>query len=168
MRRLAVLFDLDGTLVNTESVRALRDAGNWKAAIRELGDTTTFPGIQSLLANLVDADIKVAVVTSSVSYYASSVLDHHGLPYTALIAYHDTRQHKPNPAPFYLALEKVGVVPSAALGVGDGSEDAEALSSAGIHSCGAGWSTTIDTSATWDTYLRTADELVCVITERTR
>ena len=77
-------------------MRALRKARDFKGAVAKKHDTELFPGVRELLEGIATRGIAVAVVTTSVSYYASAILKHHAIDYDALIAYHDAR---PKPAP---------------------------------------------------------------------
>jgi beta-phosphoglucomutase-like phosphatase (HAD superfamily) len=158
----AVLFDLDGTLLNTSALDALRQARAWKRCVAAACDTTPFDGVAAALRELRREGVRIAIVTSSVSYYAERLLGHHGIAYDAMSAWHDTSMHKPHPAPFVDALIKLSIGPAAAIGVGDLGEDAHALAAAGVAAFGAGWSATCDLAAPWRRVLTDPAEVLRV------
>jgi len=156
------LIDLDGTLVDTRAIDALRAARNWKGCVASLSKTAVFDGIEKLLADLVSNKIKIAVVTTSVSFYASAVLKHHKLPCDCLVAYHDARP-KPAPDPFLKALSHFNFHASEAVGLGDGSPDLYGLQAARIRAIGAGWSPTIFEPEKWDVVAAAPDQILTLI-----
>lgn len=135
----AVLFDLDQTLVDTSCLAALRRGRRWREAYASAARTRVYPGVKALWVWLRSAGYRVGVVTSSPSAYASAVLEAHGFVPDVLVAYHDTQQHKPHPAPLLLACARLGVVPTQAVYVGDMAADVEASVRCGMRSVGAGW-----------------------------
>lgn len=161
----AVLFDLDGTLVDTRLIEHLRTARKWKECVRALDRTTCFAEVKEALAELKRSDIKTAIVTTSVSYYAIAACRHHGITYDALVAYHDARP-KPAPDSFEKALARLGVAPENALGVGDDTPDSAGLMAASVVALGAGWSPVFNSKAGWDRVLSSPGELLNVIAER--
>jgi beta-phosphoglucomutase-like phosphatase (HAD superfamily) len=146
----SVLFDLDGTLVDTSSISSLRAQRRWRECVKEFSKTTLYPGIVDLFGYLKPQDIGIGVVTSSVSFYALELMRFHGLTADIIIAWHDTSNHKPFPEPYLKAVEKMGGNPSSIVGVGDLEEDAMSLSRAGVAlPIGAGWSSTFQASSMW-------------------
>src|SRR5690606_10017928 len=73
----AAIFDLDGTLIDTSPIQALRDSRSWRECVARASRTMVFPGVRELLQRLTDDGLKLAVVTSAVSYYADKLLAHH-------------------------------------------------------------------------------------------
>jgi phosphoglycolate phosphatase len=137
--RTGVIFDLDDTLVDTHAVRNLRARRAWREAVAALSHTTVFPGVREVLDALHVRGIPWAVVTTSVSYYATAVLSHHALGSPPLTAYHDASP-KPNPGCVLHALKRIQVAPGDAIAVGDHLNDHRAYEAAGVLSLGAGWS----------------------------
>ncbi len=125
----------------------------WKKAVGALGQTVVLPGVHDLLAALSARAIPWVVVTTSVSYYATNVLRHHGLGSPPLVAYHDAPP-KPSPRCIEAALTRMGVQPAQAVGVGDHMNDHAAYSAAGVLSLGAGWSPVLQEAA-WDAVIIT-------------
>lgn len=156
----AVVFDLDGTLVDSSALDALRTARRWKDCAARLGECAIFPGLPLVLRELRDHKVPVAIVTSSVSFYAERLLSHHHLPYDKLVAYHDALRRKPHPDPVHLALARIGITnPAGVIGIGDAAIDQAAYHAAGLRAVGAGWSMALDRSAPWDVVAHDAAEL---------
>jgi HAD superfamily hydrolase (TIGR01549 family) len=85
----------------------------------------------SLFLNAIDqAQVPYGVVTSAPRSYAESIVRHHGLKVSVVTAYHDTRWHKPHPAPLLHGLQTLGV--STGVYIGDDEIDARAAEAAGI------------------------------------
>lgn len=148
---VAVLFDLDGTLIESTAAEPYRRQRKWRDAVRALGRCSVFDGIVSTCAQLRRDGRRIAVVTSSVSFYAEAALNRFGIEHDAIVAWHDTARHKPAPDPYVDALRRLGVAdPRDAIGVGDLSEDVLALEAAGVRSIGAAWSPTC-CDAGWNT-----------------
>lgn len=143
------MFDLDDTLVDTHALLDARNGRRWHECRERLVETVVFPGVAELLARLVDDSVYVAIVTNSVSNYAEAVLKHHRLPYNTLVAYHDTRRHKPEPEPVRVAMIRAGTAARSWLGVGDREQDRIAYSRARIPAVGAGWSPYLETENDW-------------------
>jgi HAD superfamily hydrolase (TIGR01549 family) len=139
---LAFLFDLDMTLVDSSAIAHLRAAKLWPQVMGSLDKVVAFdldPAPHEIPAKLRALGYKVAVVTSSPKNYAEAVLEQFSVEYDVLVSYHDTTEHKPDPAPLKHALEQLGVDADDAVHVGDHVIDVEASHHAGVASVGAGW-----------------------------
>jgi len=156
----AVLFDLDGTLVDTATLEPLRKAKKWRDCVAQCGSTNCFPGIPEVLGGLREKGVKIGIVTTSVSFYAERLCGHHGIKYDTLIAWHDVKSQKPAPDPFLKALERLKLSAKEALGVGDDFSDAVALNAAGIPALGAGWSPVLQRKAAWCRILGAPQQLL--------
>lgn len=146
----ALLADLDGTLVDSWALRDAREARRWKECVTRCGETRLYDDVAAALASLRDRGVRTAVVTSSVSYYASKLLQWHKIPFDTLVAYHDTKLHKPGPQPFLEAIRRLGVSAAECVGVGDSREDLVALRAAGVFAVGAAWCERLADSDEWD------------------
>lgn len=136
------LFDLDQTLVDSSALRTYRDMKWWPLVMNNLQKVQAFggaPAPHEVPGQLAAAGYKIAVVTSSPRNYAEAVLKRFGVYYDALVAYHDTTEHKPDPAPLLKAVADLGLTPAEVCHVGDDAKDHEASYRAGIKSIGAGW-----------------------------
>ncbi len=127
----AVLFDLDGTLISTAALEPLRLRRAWNEIPSQFNQTTVYPGARSLLINAAKV-FRVGVVTSSPSGYARELLQYHSLDVPVLAAYHDTKTHKPDPAPLFHAAMRLDIEPSRCIYVGDEATDVEAAQRAGM------------------------------------
>jgi HAD superfamily hydrolase (TIGR01509 family) len=75
-----------------------------------------------------------AVVSSSSNEEVTRTLNSQGISayFQFIITRNDTKDHKPHPAPYLLALEKAGVKASEAMAIEDSAHGIEALINAGI------------------------------------
>ena len=156
----AVLLDLDGTVLDTSGIDRLREQRQWKQCVASRESTSLFQGIDETLVALRRSGFSVAIVTSSVSYYAENLLSYHQVEYDALVAYHDTSLHKPHPHPYQRALELLEVSAVSAIGVGDKAEDALSLTRCGVLSIAAGWNSSYEESDSWNSVIFKPSELV--------
>ncbi|GMK43945.1 hypothetical protein PghCCS26_10720 [Paenibacillus glycanilyticus] len=116
----ALIFDIDGTLINTEQA--------------VLGTIHVFDGIGELLAELREYPILKGVVTSKTSQeYLDDFVPFglvRDLPF-ALCA-DDTNRHMPHPEPLLKFLEISGARPDSTIYIGDTVYDYECARDAGV------------------------------------
>jgi HAD superfamily hydrolase (TIGR01662 family) len=133
-----VLFDFDNTIANTESIRDIRESGDYDG----LNDVTLsavkmYGPVPDLLAHLKNRGIKVGLVTNSGAGYIRKLLTHLKLEgvFNEIVTYSDVLAagKKPSPKGLELALEKLGVDANPdVLYIGDEHTDIEAAYRAGI------------------------------------
>lgn len=176
----AVVFDFDGTLVDSEPTSraamtqvlaedgyALTDADHdaivgraWphtraylmrtvgydaegiesyqhrvrRAFRSRLDDVRPFPDTATTLDALAAADVPIAVCTSSGRTYLDRLLGQHGLAarVSARVAREDTDEHKPLPAPYLLAADRLGVPADECVAVEDTPTGVAAARAAGM------------------------------------
>ena len=108
---------------------------NTAALIRE------YDGIADLLARLKRAGRPLGVVTSKRAEVVE--LAWAELPlrqyFDAIVTADDTSVHKPDPAPVFLALERLGSSVDDAIFVGDAPFDLQAAKAAGVRAVGVTW-----------------------------
>lgn len=158
----SIIIDLDDTIVDSRQLAELRRLKKWKECVTSLSVTSCEQEVISGLALARERGLSIAVVTSSVSFYANAVIRHHKIPYDTLVAYHDTARHKPHPEPILKAIKKLNAT-GRVIGIGDSHLDCSAYKSAGLKSFGAGWSPVLDREAGWDYVLETATELRALV-----
>lgn len=124
-RILAVIFDLDLTLVDTSSLTDLRAARNWPAVYKGIPWTTLYPGVRELLDECLDLGLKLGIVTTAPSTYCAKVVEFHQIPVECRVCYHDVPRGriKPHPDQMLLCSERLGVPPSQCLAIGDDPRD---------------------------------------------
>jgi HAD superfamily hydrolase (TIGR01549 family) len=135
---VAVFLDLDQTLVITQAIESLRQKRNWSAVYRAFDKTHLPPGTKKFLEKAATL-ATVGVITNSPRSYATRLLAYHDLDVRVLVAYHDVRNHKPNPDPILRAAEIVGLPVDRCIHVGDSETDIEASVRAGSITVVVGW-----------------------------
>ncbi|MGL5415621.1 MAG: pyrophosphatase PpaX [Clostridium sp.] len=208
----AVLFDLDGTLINTNDLvyRSFNHVFNEVLKLgydkKQIGENygrpleesfskitknsheidnlikiyrkfnleihdelcEAFYGAKDLLKYLKNKNIKIGIVTSKKGDVAER-----GLKVTGLLEYIDllvspecTSLHKPNGEPVEYALEKLGILKSEALMVGDSPYDIMSGKNAGTKTCGVAY-TEVDVESLKKTnptyYIESLEEIQNII-----
>ncbi|MDQ3889533.1 MAG: HAD-IA family hydrolase [Actinomycetota bacterium] len=100
-----------------------------------------FAGVQELLADLVAAGRKLAIVTSKRRKtvdlaFAALPLERY---FAATVTANDVERHKPHPDPVLLALERLAARPEETAFVGDSPFDVRAGKAAGVFTVGVLW-----------------------------
>lgn len=108
-----------------------------------------YPGIREALAGLRGAGAGLALVTSrhrdlrenGLSWGVAGQLARIGIDglFGVVVGYEDTEEHKPHPAPFLKALERLGLAPGRAIAVSDSPLDVRAARAAGVRAAAALW-----------------------------
>ena len=96
--------------------------------------TVLFPGVEELLAQLVEAGWAWGIVTNKVTRLTTPLVRHLALEqHSAVVVCGDTTAHsKPHPEPLLHAARQVGVQPGRCLYVGDDQRDIVAGKAAGM------------------------------------
>ncbi|MCA9277245.1 MAG: HAD-IA family hydrolase [Phycisphaerales bacterium] len=163
----AILIDLDLTMVDSTCAEPLRRARRWQDVYACIPEFVLYEGITSVLSWCRSEAVKVAVVTSSPRPYAERTLTHFGCTVDALVCYHDTKLHKPHPAPLLRALELLGCDPASAWSIGDNPKDIAAARSAQTLSGAALWGC-VDRQVLLDSKPDFADESPAALLNRLR
>ena len=100
-----------------------------------------FPGIEEMLGQLRQEGYKVGVVTSRTKDSTLFYMEKFGIShyFDAIVSCDDTGEHKPNPQPLLLGLEKLGAKAEEAVMVGDSSFDIRCANNAGVKSVLVDW-----------------------------
>lgn len=116
----AVVFDLNGVIVE--------EAG-WHR-----GDLQARPGIIELIKALHDAGVPLAVATSGRRATAKKTLAGLGLDgyFETVVGIEDAGRPKPDPAPYAIALERLGVAPADAVAIDDSPAGVRSARAAGL------------------------------------
>jgi phosphoglycolate phosphatase-like HAD superfamily hydrolase len=133
------LFDLDNTLVDSNHLKPLRDARDWREVYTKVSTVALFDGIGAMWQTLRKRGMYLGIVTHSPRSYAQRVIDHVGLQPDALIAYHDLSGNK-KPSPFGYKQCAGGRSADCGIAVGDERADLLAADAFGCPAIFAGWS----------------------------
>jgi len=101
-----------------------------------------FDGVMEGLALLKSMGVRQGVVTSKKRETALFSINQFGMNpfFEVIITGEDTQVHKPNPAPLFYAMEKMGISDlSRVLYVGDSVHDLSCAGSAGVDSAAVNW-----------------------------
>lgn len=147
-QRWAVLIDLDQTLVETSALEELRRRRQWSQVYQSFHLTTLFPGTRRFLQEAqMLVNLSLGIVTSSPRPYAEQLVNHHQCKIPVVVAYHDTRQHKPLPDPILVAAQKLGVPPTRCFHIGDAPKDIIATVQASAIPIGLCWDNSLGSQA---------------------
>jgi HAD superfamily hydrolase (TIGR01509 family) len=136
---MAVLFDLDFTLIDSYSIAHLRQTQQHQVVYQMIPQIPVYEGIHELLQTLKAHNILIAIVTSSRKTFCDRLIAHHNWPIDHLITRQDVHQPKPHPAGIHLALQKLNITPQQAIMIGDHPHDMQAAQAAKVYSIGALW-----------------------------
>jgi HAD superfamily hydrolase (TIGR01509 family) len=136
---MAVLFDLDFTLIDSSLIAHLRQTHQHQTVYQMIPQIPVYEGIHELLQTLQAHNIPIAIVTSSRRTFCDRLIAHHSWPIDHLITRQDVRQPKPHPAGIYLALQKLKITPQQAIMIGDHPHDIQAAQAANVCSIGTLW-----------------------------
>lgn len=135
----AVLFDLDGTLVQSSRLKPLRDGRRWPEVYASLALSELLAGTREMLAATAQF-AQIGVITMAPRTYAERLLRHHDLAVPVLVAYHDVprAELKPHPRPILLAADRLHLPSARIIYVGDEARDVVAARRAGAHAIAYG------------------------------
>lgn len=142
-------------------------------AARICVDTRLFPGMASLIEQLVRRGMNWGIVTNKPAFLTKPLV--HGLklshPPVTVISGDTTAKRKPHPEPLLLACQEAGSVPAQSLYVGDAPRDIEAGRAAGMQTLVAsfGYIDSATSPESWgaDGVVDSADDILRWIDART-
>lgn len=103
--------------------------------------TRPYPGVEKLLKQLKEREVKMAIVTSKsretvdMAFRCVPIESY----FDVVISTDDTDHHKPNPHPLLLAMRRLDVAPDESVYIGDSPFDIEAGQAAGVLTAAVGW-----------------------------
>lgn len=97
-------------------------------------DSSLFNGIEELIENLSNKNLKLAILTNNKSQYAGEVLDKFDLTkyFPTIIGFNDVSEVKPSPEGILKIIDKWSMNPEEVIFIGDMTTDIEAGKAAGV------------------------------------
>ncbi len=97
-------------------------------------ESTLFGGIEGLIKDLSNKDIKLAILTNNKSTYAEDILGKFDLSeyFPTIIGFNDVSNNKPDPEGLLKIIGKWDIAPSNAIFIGDMTTDIQAGKAAGV------------------------------------
>lgn len=135
-----IIFDLDQTLIDSSSVKLLRDRRKWNEVYPKIPQLLPYEGITELLQKLIGR-VPIGIVTSSPKSYCQRIINHNNWCFDTVVCYHDTSNHKPHPAPILKAIESLECENKNVISIGDEAKDIIASRRAGVISIASLWGT---------------------------
>lgn len=137
---MAVIFDLDQTLIDSSSAEKKRSAREWYSVYEMIPNLTQYEGINDIIQLLNANGIPVAIVTSSPEPYCKRVIAQWNWTIDAIVCFHCTKNRKPHPDPILLAVKRLNLESAdEVVSIGDHSKDIIASKAAGVFSIGCSW-----------------------------
>ena len=101
-----------------------------------------FPGIRELLDELMQRQVKMALVTSRLRRTTNQALEAFDLGkyFEYVVTADDVTRHKPDPQSVEIALEKIGGKAEHAIQIGDTKHDIQCAHNAGVPAVVVSWS----------------------------
>lgn len=127
-----LIFDLDGTLVDTSSLDVLRREKRWNDVYQQFATCSIYPESIDLIKSARSLGIKIAVVTNAPSKYARELIKYFELPIDHLVAYHDVSAPKPSSEGINKVLSLFNLKNSEAAFIGDSADDLTAANGASV------------------------------------
>lgn len=93
-----------------------------------------YPSAKEVLLQLKNDGFKLGLVSTSTAKMLSTALKNHDIEqlFDVVVSADDTKKHKPDPTPIYIALEKIGSSKESTVFVGDSDKDTGAAHNAGV------------------------------------
>lgn len=152
----AVIFDFDGTLIDTTALDDLTDRIRsckneqekkrlWKELYARIPECKKYDGMDEVLKELDNRGIKTCIVSGSAAQKIDRIVKHFNIPIPKELRfgrYALGRWHpklKPDPQPFFHAIEMMGVKPEDVIALGNLDIDIIGAKNAGIKSAACTW-----------------------------
>lgn len=152
-----LLAELVGHSLDHEKLQRLHRQYEMEIA----GELPLLPGVADRVHEAAELGIPIAVASSSSHWWVDGHLKRQGLfdVFTTTVCREDTKNHKPDPEPYLVAVHRLGAVPGAAVSIEDSPLGIAAAQAAGLYSIGVACSLTLGLD------LSAADRLVRDLTE---
>jgi ATP-dependent DNA helicase RecQ len=138
----SIIFDLDGTLVDSSALDVFRQNRQWGEINRNLKLCSLYTDVSGLLNTARAAGIKISVFTNSPKQYAKSLLSYFNIKVDYIVAYNDVRNKKPSSEGISKILDYFKVHPNNTVLVGNSLVDKDCAYNAGIEYYSVEWGDT--------------------------
>lgn len=133
----AVIFDLDNTILDTSSLKQIRESRNMDALDKNLDTLEIHDAANRLINFLFEENIKLGIVTNSPRWYAEKILKHFKIfdLFQSVVTYNEVSFYgiKPSPTGIKKVLADLQITdPSTVLYIGDEPNDVIASYNAGV------------------------------------
>ncbi len=141
MDSLNIVLEKSAKTYSPAEKEAMADTKNrlYREMLKEIAPDNLLPGIEAFLKGLRDDGIKTALYSASRN--TDTILERLGIRdlFDEVITGNDVARNKPDPQGFLMAAERLGVQPSACVGVEDAFAGIQAAASAGMKTIGIGY-----------------------------
>ena len=123
--KIGFIIDLDGTLFPTDEgdIKFNRQKRDWEKAIAEAEKIEPHEYAAELINKINGMQADYRIVTSSPANYANTLIKKLNIPEEKLIAYHDTKRHKPNIEPYMKAKQSMKIYDPFIITIGNEETD---------------------------------------------
>ena len=127
-----LIFDLDGTLINTSALDTLRQEKRWRDVYERFHECSIHSESLDVLKTAKANGIKIAIVTNSPSKYTRDLLKYFEISPDYVVTYHDVSEPKPSGEGVLNVLRFFNIDSSQAAFLGDSEIDFAAANNANI------------------------------------
>ena len=124
------MLDQYGVQADAPELVAEKDALTWQHL--QFGDIPTKPGLAALMQAVEQRQLPCAVVTATKREPAECIMRRCGISPQVLVCYEDVSERKPDPQPYQIALDRLGVQAEHCLAIEDSRVGIRSAVAAGL------------------------------------
>ncbi|MEA2018071.1 MAG: HAD-IIIA family hydrolase, partial [Campylobacterota bacterium] len=134
-----IVFDFDLTLFNSSNLEEFRNTRQWSKVYEKLKECSFYPNALNVISQLKKAGVKIAIATNAPEKYVSQALAFNNVSVDFLVAYHNVKNHKPDPEVIYKILQKFSLSTKDIVYVGDNDIDYNTAKNANVKFFAVDW-----------------------------